>query len=218
MRTLLLVALALFLGTAAGAQDDPVGCVRLVTNAPEARLLVDGEPVERRTDGLVCRPPSDEAVLALIEARPDAWQPRRAEATVAIAGGDTAEVRLDLPLRYRIETVPVGATVTLETGEGARVLGTAPLWFDHDGPLDGSLVAAMPGFLSARMAPGDSLVNRHTLWLRPLVDRAFADAASGWLPPSRSTSWMVYVLAGLAFVSAGIALIYNVADIYLHDR
>ena len=52
------------------------------------------------------------------------------EAAVPVAEGDTTEVHLDLPLRYRIETVPVGAMVSLESEGETRRLGTAPLVLD----------------------------------------------------------------------------------------
>ena len=56
------------------------------------------------------------------------WNPRRAETTVDVADGDSVTVALAWPLRVRVETMPIRATVVRTFADGRReTLGPAPL-------------------------------------------------------------------------------------------
>jgi hypothetical protein len=138
--------------------------------------------------------------------------------TVEVREGETATVRLDLPLRYRIETFPVGAEVRLEHEGRVERLGTAPLVVERAAALEGMLIAEAPGFLPARMAPGDSLTNRLTLLLRPLEDGAVPETVAGWEPHRRPSRWIDYAAGATALAAAAVAVHYKFRADAFDDR
>ena len=202
----------------ASVQAQETARLTLETNAPEALVLANGEAIGRAAAPLML--PVGTVELVLVEDAGEAWQPRRAATTIDVAPGDDLVLSLNLPVRYRIETLPVGATVAVESAGGREVLGVAPLMVERTAPLNGVFLAERDGFLSARLAPGDSLDNRHTILLRPLEDRARPEAAVGWMPPRRAPNlWIDIAAAGVALAAAGVAVHYkfradDVDDLY----
>ena len=206
--SLLRLSLVLFLAAAGAHAQEPATLV-LETNAPHAVVLANGVVLGRADDSGLHLPMGD-VELVLMEDAIDAWEPRRVAATVSVQPGDTVRVALDLPIRYRIETLPVGASIALETAAGETALGRSPLVLDEPAPLSGMLIAHHPGFMPARLVPGDSLTNRHTLLLRPLEAGAVSEASVDWMPPRRRANvWIDVAAAGLALAAAGVAVHYK---------
>src|SRR5690606_5360401 len=216
MRLLAVIALTL-LHTAHAQPGPPVGYVAVETNAPAARVHLDGRSVGTAAEGPFAVPPGA-VTVQLAESAEASWAPRRAEATVAVREGETTTVRLDLPLRYRVETFPVGAEVRLEHDGTAEQLGTAPLVIERSTPLEGTLVAEAPGFLPARTVPGDSLDNRLTLLLRPLEDGAVPETVAGWEPHRRPSRWIDYAAGATALAAAAVAVHFKFQADEYDDR
>ena len=147
MRFLLL--LLVLAAPSASAQTAYVRVDASASAAPGAVVLdgtLAGDP------GDVFAVPADTAVVvALVERGPDA-APRRAEVTVLIPAGDTLAVGLALPVRYRVETLPLRARVSLQTDGGQRPLGVAPLTLDVPAGTGGTLVATLDGYRETRLA------------------------------------------------------------------
>jgi hypothetical protein len=145
----------------------------------------------------------------LREADVEAWQPRRAETEVTVRSGETVTVRLNVPYRYRVESFPYGATVTLE-GEGEpQVLGETPLDLSTERPLDGVLVVQKPGFATAEQTPGEAADNRYSLVLRPLDFEAGTTAEAG-LPQNRDpNTWIDVAAVSLALGAGAVAVYYK---------
>jgi hypothetical protein len=204
--------------TIAAVQAQPAGGrVVVETNAPAAAVRLDGRPVGTAAEGpFAVR--AGEVAVEIAEADVAAWAPRRAATVVTVGEGETVTVALDLPVRYRIETFPVGAEVVLEGEGGTERLGTAPLVLDRAEPLRGTLVAEAPGFMPARVAPGDSLTNWLTLVLRPLEAGAVPETASGWLPDRRPNRWIDYALGAAAVGAAAVAVHYKFQADDVDDR
>lgn len=222
MRLPAIIAIGLITATAhaqpvvapAGA---PVGYVTVETNAPDALVRLDGRLVGTAAEGPFAAPPGA-VTVALAESAEAAWAPRRAEAVATVVEGETVTVLLRLPLRYRVETFPVGAEVTLETPQGTERLGTAPLVFERVEALTGTLVASAPGFMPVRALPGDSLTNRVTLVLRPLEAGAVPETAAGWVPDRRPNRWIDYAAGAAAVAGAAVAVHYKFQADDLDDR
>lgn len=137
------------LASAAAAQPAYVRVDASASAAP-GTVVVAGVASGRPGDVLAI--PADSAVVvALVEVGP-AWSPRRAEVTVSVPAGDTLAVGLALPVRYRVETLPLRASVALETGGERRILGTAPIRVDLPVGTAGTLVATLDGYREARVA------------------------------------------------------------------
>ena len=120
-------------------------------DAPAGVVVVSGTEVGGPGDVLTI--PADSAVVvALVEAGA-AWNPPRAEVTVSVPAGDTLAVGLALPVRVRVETLPLRAAVVLDRGDGTRQsLGEAPLTVDLAPGVTGTLVATLDGYREARLA------------------------------------------------------------------
>ncbi len=182
--------------------------------ADQGEVVVDGE---RAGDpgAWIGVAPGERAVALVDDA--DAWDPRRADRTVAVAAGDSVTVVLALPVRLRVETLPIRATVVRETASGRDTLGTSPLTVETDGAAPVVLVASLDGYEPVRqtVAPYAEAV---TLVL-PLGDDATPQAAL--LPTQRSTlgRTLVDVGIGAAALAAGaVAVHYKFRADAIDDR
>lgn len=185
------------------------GTVVVETNLPGG-MLYDGEvllgPVASREFGLA------PGVHRLVLREPDvaAWQPRRAEVEVEVRAGETTAVRLDVPVRYRVESFPFGATVSLEkeNGETER-LGETPLDLMTDAPLEGTLVIRKTGYTTAQQVPGDAADNQYSVVLRPIT---LAEAGIGEVAlqePGAPNHWIDIAAVGLALGAGAVAIHYK---------
>jgi hypothetical protein len=184
-RLLLLAAACLALGSSAAAQTVDSSATSIVpptqafvvVDAADGvvRLRVDGEATDRpaRPGAATAVAPGVAVDVTLVD-DPGAWNPLRATARVGpLAAGDTARVALALPVRYRVETMPQGATVVLDGPDGTRTLGLAPLTVDLPRNTQASVVARLDGYADAR-ARLDGAGGRVTLAL---------DGVGGAAPP-----------------------------------
>ncbi|MEM1041974.1 MAG: hypothetical protein AAGI91_05030 [Bacteroidota bacterium] len=181
------------------------GTVIVETNLPDG-MLYDGEallgPVTPA--GFELAPGAHRLVLR--EATAASWQPRSAEAEVEVRAGETTRVRLDVPLRYRVESFPFGAAVVLEQEDGTTErLGETPLDLFADEPLGGTLVVRKTGYTEVRQVPGDALDNTYSVVLRPIT-LAEAGAGEVTLAESRRPNyWIDAAALGLALGAGALA-------------
>lgn len=183
-------------------------------DAAEGEVVVDGERAGEVGGWIAVEP--GERVLALVDDA-EAWNPRRAERAVSVAAGDSVAVALTLPLRLRVETLPIRAVVVRETASGRDTLGTSPLTLESDGAAPVVLVATLDGYEAVRqtVAPDAEAV---TIVL-PLADEATPQAAL--LPTQRSTlgRTLVDVGIGAAALAAGaVAVHYKFRADAVDDR
>ena len=157
-------------------------------------------------------------VLRLVEPDREAWDAREAQTEVEVRAGETTDVRLDVPYRYRIESFPYGATVTLGEGDAAEVLGTTPLTLDAATPLDGDLVLTMPGHGTARQPAGDAADNAYSFVLKPLDAEHENVAEIGWRERKRPNTWIDVAAVGLALTAGAVAVYYKFEGDALYDQ
>ena len=221
MRRGLLILTALVLSSVAVTGQDvlphPDGLLVVETNAPDAVVLVDSEVIGVASDGPFLLPAGHKQVV-LVEATGEGWAPRRASGSVIVMANQTATLRLDLPFRYRIDSMPPDAEVVLRSGGNEEVLGIAPLTVDRPEVMEGVLLARRPGYMPAEVAPGDSLFNHHTLMMQPLEAGAALDAVTTWIPPREPRRWIDYAAAGVALAAASVAIYYKFEADDVDDR
>ena len=191
------------IGTAS-AQD---AALRVATETPAALVVVDGETLGPASAGPFAVEAGTRAVT-LVE--PSAsWDARRAETSVTLAPGDTLTLDLDLPVRTRIESLPLHASVVLVREDGSEEdLGTTPLVVDRPDGLAGHLVARLDGHRDAEVAaPADG--GRVALVLRP-DDLAMGETFTHSLPTKRRNSARTALDLGLGAlaVAAGAAAVH----------
>lgn len=122
--------LCLALAAAAQAQPDTDRAVLTVQTIGPGVLLVDGVgPALTLPLVIADRAVGDTVRLAYLDDL-TAWNPRRTDADVVLAAGETT-VRLELPVRTRVETLPLGAHLEVVYASGERVpLGLGPAVID----------------------------------------------------------------------------------------
>ncbi len=173
----------------------------LRVDAPAGEVAVDGARAGEAGEWIGVEAGTREVVL-LDDAQ--AWDPRRAAATVTVAAGDSATVALALPTRLRVETLPIRALVVRERGATRDTLGTAPLTVETDGPV--VLIAIRDGYQEVRQAVG-AQTSAVTLVL-PLSADAVPETAL--LPTQRSTAGRTFtdVGIGVAALAAGAVAVH----------
>jgi hypothetical protein len=210
-----LLALALCAGAPLAQEVDDVlqppaaaaGAVVVETNLPGGMLSVGDEPLGPAGMSPFVLAPGRYR-LTLHEAEPEAWRPRRAEAEVEVRAGETVTVRLDVPTRYRIESFPYGAVVTVEGEGGVRRLGETPLDYESPRPLEGTLVVEKAGHAAAEQAAGAAADNRYRFVLRPLdYEAGTAEVALG--QPGPPNYWIDVAAVGLALGAGALAVHYK---------
>jgi len=213
---LLLVANASFAQEADGGSVIPnmaadsvaaTGTVVIETNLPGGLLFVDDEPLGV-AEGGVFEVPAGAHTLILREPNAEAWRLRAVTAEIDVRSSATQTVRLDVPYRYRIESFPYGAVVTLEGEGGAQRLGKTPLDLEVDEPLAGTLVVEKAGHTVARQQPGASADNHYAFVLRPLdYEVGSTEIALG--EPRQPNQWIDIAALGLAAGAGAVAVYYK---------
>ncbi len=182
--------------------------VVLRTNLPEAFVYADSVLLGTADRGRFAIPPGT-GVLRLVPPAVDAWSiPPVSRSLAGLPAADSLVLTLRFPYRYRIETIPFGASVTLHRPDGTRIdLGVTPLTHASAEPLEGVLVVERLGYLPERIEPGRDLWNRAVLTLTPALRTTAPQAEVTWSPPRRPRRWIDYAAVGLA-VSAGALSVY----------
>ena len=160
-RALLILSL---LALSASASAQPAW---LYVEATEGTVVVDDSSAGAA--GEVLRVAAGERSVQLVDAV-GAWNPRVDSARVVARAGDTLRVRLELPVRRRIESMPRGAAIALAQPDGSvRALGTAPLTFDLPASTLAEVVAEADGFETARQPVGSASEITFVLVIEPGV-------------------------------------------------
>ncbi|WP_412062972.1 hypothetical protein [Rubrivirga sp. IMCC45206] len=163
----------------------------LRVDAPAGAVLVDG--AEAGAAGAwIAVAPGDRAVALVDDA--SAWDPRRADAEVSLAAGDSVSIPLALPVRVRIESVPIRALIVRQTPAGVDTLGRAPLTVEIGPDESLALRATLAGYegVSREVAAGSD----HVTLILPLGAGTVPEAAL--LPTQRSTTGRTLIDVGLA--------------------
>ena len=196
---------------------DSLAVLVVESATPEARVMLEAEPLGAVAEGPF-RVRAGAYTLSLHEP-PATWQGRRAMRDVRLVAGETLRVALDLPVRYRIESVPPGATVTLDGADGRRrTMGTAPLTIDEPEPAAGTFVVELPGYAPAHLTPGDSAMNAHTVALRPLAPGQVQGPAQAWAPRRSAGRWVDVAAGAAALVGMGVAAHFKLRADAVDDR
>ncbi|MEM6327364.1 MAG: hypothetical protein AAF791_09630 [Bacteroidota bacterium] len=201
-----LVALSLLLASAASAQP---ATLFVATETPNALVVLDDAVLGPAADSPFAIEPGAWTV-ALVEPS-GAWDGRRATTEVTARPGDTLSVDLNLPVRTRIESLPLHAEVVLLRPDGTEeVLGTTPLVVDRPEGLDGRLVARLDGHTEA-VVEAPEAGGRVSLVLRP-DDLAADETFTHSLPTRRSNPRRVALdvgLGALAVAAGAVAVHYK---------
>lgn len=190
----------------ARAQSEKI--VHLETNYPGAIVFADSVWLGSASQRVMVVPPGARTVR-LVPPAADAWSIQPLSASLEDAHpGDTLTLRLNFPYHYRIESIPYGATVTLQTAMGDLPLGTTPLTYKSAVPLEGTLHIERAGYLPGEVTPGAKIWNRHVFALKPVAPPGaeLADAPD-WSPPRTRRKWIDYAAVGTA-LSAGVLAIH----------
>ena len=204
----LFAALLLTVAVPASAQS---AWVRV--EAPAGAVVVDGQAAGAPGEWLAVEP--GEREVALVEDL-QTWDPRRAVQTVAVAAGDSLAVALALPLRSRVETLPIRALVVREDGGRRDTLGAAPLVLELAPGERAQLVATLDGFDAGRatVEAGEPV----TLVLSPSAGTV-PDVAL--LPTERSTVRRTAIdvsIGAAALVAGAVAVHYKFRADAVDDR
>lgn len=208
--------LALLLALAAAAQAQPADAVLVVaTDGMAVYVAPDGGtprgPVAPGTPVTV--PAGRVHVTALTDVQ--AWDGPRAEVDIDAVAGDTVRVTLAVPVRYRIESVPLGATVAV----AGRSVGTTPVNVDLARGATAAATVRLAGYTDA-VAPLGGAGGPIAVVLRP------AGAAEGpplvvRLPTQRSPrvrTWIDVGVGALTLAAGAVAVHYKFRADALDDR
>ena len=202
----LLLILSIGLAQHVWAQDRAY--VTLETNYPEAVLFADSLRVGSvfgETVGI----PSTVRTLKLVPPEVDSWSVSPVSQQVDLVPGDTALLKLDFPYHYRIESIPFDASVHIEKSDGMKRLGSTPLLYSSERPIEGNLLIERAGYVVERIDPGSEIWNRHIVELSPSDELDPTAAQVNWQPPKRHRAWIDYAAIGTALVAGAFAVHYK---------
>jgi len=215
MKTCLLITVLALSFVDTVAQNGVV--LRLQTNLPEALVYADSVPIGRASSNYFLIPRSTR-LLRLVPSNSDSWSIIPIWRELTFSTGDTLSLELNFPHHYKVESVPFGAEVVLETPEGRSRLGDTPLLHTADSPLRGMLFVHKEGFESQRLTPGDEVWNHHQLALKILEEGSLTATDEVWIPERPKRKWITYVAASTALVSGVLAVHYKLKADRRYDR
>lgn len=220
--THLLVALLIAGGLAPGARAQAAGegpVLVLETNAPDALVVADSVVLGPARSQPYRLPPGTQTVR-LVAPEIGSWSQRARTLEVPVTVGDTLAAALRFPYRYRIASLPHGATVTHVVDGRRTVLGTTPATVSRDEPFGGVLTVELSGYLPADVEPGTALWNHHNVALTPVARLAEErkTAEMDWAPPTRRRRWIDAAAIGTAVVGGALAIHYKFKADRRYDR
>lgn len=210
----LVLAIWLVAANLASAQEQAY--LRVETNYPEAILFADSLRLGSAF-GQIVSVPSSLRMLRLVPPDVDTWSVAPVSRRVDLAPGDTASVRIDFPYTYRIESIPFGASVHIESAPGdLRRIGSTPTLYSSQEPIKGTLLLERPGFAVERIDPGSEVWNRYVVELSPTDELGPTASRVDWSPPTRHRAWIDYAALGVALAAGAAAIHYKFKadDIY----
>lgn len=189
------------------------------TNLPEAYVFADSVLVGTAGQEVFQIPTSAEH-LRLVPPSIDTWSvPPLTRSLASAAETDSVVLTMRFPYRYRVETIPFGATVTLHTPDGSRQeLGVTPLTYEVEEPLAGTLVVERLGYMAERIDPGVDLWNRSVISLAPVLRTQEENAEVAWTPPRKRRRWINYAAFGLAATAGAMSVYYKFKADDLYDE
>jgi hypothetical protein len=180
--------------------------VEVETNAPDALLYADDQFL-----GLAAHGPfvisAAAGSLSLLPDESDGWSIAPVVVSLQALPGDTVSVSMQLPYYYRIESMPFGADVFLETETGLTFIGRTPLVYENQEPLEDRLVLERAGFVTQRIRPGGAAYNVHAVMLDSSERLDAGGMEVAWQPPPVRRVWIDAAAAALA-VTAGVLAIH----------
>ena len=191
--------------------------VQIETNWPEATVFADTVRLGPAARGAFVVPPGTRQIR-LMPPGDDVWSIQPVTAPLDAAPGDTLVLALAFPYHYRVESIPFGARVSVETPGGRQSLGETPLLHQSERPLTGSMVVEANGYVPERVEPGVAIWNRHLLTLQPLTLQEAPTAEMVWSPPKKRRNWIDYTAAAVALGAGALAVHYKFKGDRLDER
>ncbi len=179
------------------------------TNYSDAVLFADSSWIGGVPGGIIAVPAQTRRIR-LVPQDINSWSIPPVEVPLHAEAGDTVKLDLTFDYHYRIESVPFGADVRLETENERTLLGSTPLLYKSEAPLNGTLALEQPGFTIERIQPGNDIWNRHIVSLNPSENLDPAASQVDWRPPKRHREWIDYAALGTAVAAGVIAVHYKV--------
>ena len=187
------------------------------TNLPEATLYADTTQLGPASLGTFLIPVGTRE-LRLVPPGGTQWSIEPVVTAIEATPGDTLDVSLPFPYYYQIETIPFGASVTLETREGRIGIGETPLVYTAPAVLGGTISIEQKGYVIEKLKPGQEVWNRYVVTLKPLRVDEVTSAEVSWRPPRRRQRWIDYTAATLAVAAGALSVHYKFKADRLDDE
>jgi hypothetical protein len=170
-----------------------------------------------QADGSIMQVDPESRSVLLVPVEVGAWDLTQPQDSITVMPGDTLSLTMHFPYQYRIDSVPFGAIISVPAEEN-RILGTTPLVHQSEKPLTATLVLYKDGYATAEIAPGEEVINRHSVVLQPLDVGHVDQEAVEWNPRSSRNTWINWAAGGLAVAGGVLAVHFKfTADDY-HDQ
>lgn len=187
------------------------------TNLPGATVYADTLPLGPAEAGRFHVPVGTQH-LRLLPPGNDLWSIEPLEIAFMAQPGDTLELDLPFPYHYKIESIPFGASVSIDSHGEKSLVGRTPVQFVlEDVPTDG-FVIERPGYLTEQVEAGEEVWNRTVLTLRPVAPETSTATEVNWEPPHKRHRWIDYTAAVVALGAGALAVHYKFQADRLDDR
>lgn len=181
--------------------------IRIETNMPSANVFADTLWIGYASQKLF-EVSSDVAFILVSPQTADSWfihpitfdlleTPQSRDVTLSAV----------FPYHYRLESIPLGATVWNGQAGKGEVLGLTPFTLSLDEPLIDDFIFTLTGYAQKRVTPGNEIWNRMLIQLRPDDSGADVSLPGGFELKNRNGKWINYAASATA-VLAGVAAIH----------
>ncbi|HMB91587.1 MAG TPA: hypothetical protein VKP65_12115 [Rhodothermales bacterium] len=197
------------------AQESVVTLVQ--TNLPGATVYADSLLLGTAETGRFLVPVGTRH-LRLLPPGHGLWSIEPLEVAFTAQLGDTLELDLPFPYHYKIESIPFGASVSVDSDGEKLLVGKTPVQFTLEEVPDNGFVVERPGYLIEHVEAGEEVWNRTVLTLRPVVPETTTATEVEWEPPHKRHRWIDYTAAVVALGAGALAVHYKFQADRLDDR
>lgn len=191
--------------------------IRIDTNRPESNVYADSTWLGLANMDIY-RLPEGARQISLIPAIADVWSIPSVTFDLTTLLADTTDLELDFPYYYSLESIPSGANVYIGRISSGDAIGTTPMLYESEFPVENAFVFELDGYRLEHIFPLSNLWNRNLVSLQSEKDLYLGLPEASADAPKARRRWIDYLAVSAVVAGGVLAVHYKTQANNLYDK